>query len=54
MIAIFGFLAGALYGGFLAKRRKGTRFDIAQYAGGFGIAFGLLGMVLTVLIERLL
>ncbi|MEM9972210.1 MAG: apolipoprotein acyltransferase [Pseudomonadota bacterium] len=36
-----------------ARRRNGTRLDMAQYAAGFGIAFTILGFALTVVIERL-
>ncbi|MHC0052681.1 apolipoprotein acyltransferase [Actibacterium sp. D379-3] len=53
MIVIAGAIIGALWGGLLARRRKGTGFDIAQYAVGFAIAFGLLGMILTIIIERM-
>jgi hypothetical protein len=53
MIVIAGVIIGVLWGALLARRRKGRGFDIAQYAVGFGIAFGLLGMVLTVILERM-
>ncbi|SMX34475.1 apolipoprotein acyltransferase [Actibacterium lipolyticum] len=53
MIVIAGLVIGAIWGGLQAKRRKGKGFDIAQYAVGYGIAFALLGMVLTVILERL-
>lgn len=50
-------IACALLGGFLgyrtAKSRNGNRLDMAQYAAGYGIAFTLLGLFLTFLIERL-
>ena len=48
-----GFVIGALWGAWLARRRKGTRLDIAQYAGTFGIAFGLLGLLATVVLARI-
>ncbi len=53
MIVIAGFLLGASWGAFLAKRREGTRADMAQYAAGFGIAFALLGLFLTIFIARM-
>lgn len=53
MIILAGLLLGALWGGLLARRRKGNRFDIAQYAAAFGIAFAILGLIATVLIDRL-
>ncbi len=52
MIVILGALIGAIVGGLTARRRKGNRLDIAQYAAGYGIAFGLVGLIVTVLIDR--
>lgn len=54
MIVIGGAMAGALWGGFLARRRKGNGYDIAQYAVGFGILFGLLTLFATLIAQRLL
>lgn len=54
MIVIVAFLIGALWGGFLARRRDGNRLDIAQYAAAFGIAFAVAGLILTVVVERML
>lgn len=53
MIVILGALGGAIWGAMLARRRGGNRLDMAQYAAGFAIAFGTLGMILTILIDRL-
>ncbi|MGB3243029.1 MAG: apolipoprotein acyltransferase [Sulfitobacter sp.] len=53
MIVIFLALAGACIGGFTAKKRGGNRKDIAQYAAGYGLAFIIVGMILTVLVDRL-
>ncbi|MGI1663213.1 hypothetical protein ACRDNQ_13310 [Palleronia sp. KMU-117] len=53
MIVLAGFLGGALYGALLARKREGTRLDMAQYAAGFAIAFGLLGLFLTIFLERM-
>lgn len=53
MIVIPAALAGALWGGLLAQRRKGNAYDIAQYAAGFGIAFALAGLFASVLLDRL-
>lgn len=52
MIFILSGLTGALIGGFTAKKRRGNRKDIAQYAAGYGMAFTLVGLVVTVLIDR--
>ena len=54
MIVIAGFVAGALWGALLARRRRGSRLDMAQYAAGFGIACALLGLFATIFLERML
>lgn len=54
MIVIAGLAGGALYGAVLAGRRGGKPLDRLQYAAGFGIAFALLGMFLTIALERML
>lgn len=53
MIVLAGVILGGTYGAWLAKKRNGTRADMAQYAAGFGIAMGLLGLFLTIFLERL-
>ena len=52
MLIFVGALGGALWGGFLARRRKGARLDIAQYAAAFAIAFAILGLFATVLLDK--
>lgn len=52
MIVIACAFIGAIVGGLTARRRKGNRLDIAQYAAGYAIAFALVGLILTVLIDR--
>ena len=54
MIVILAFLIGLFWGGWLARRRGGTRLDIAQYAVAFAIAFAIAGLLLTVVVERML
>jgi hypothetical protein len=54
MLIFAGALGGALWGGFLARRRKGSRLDIAQYAAAFAIAFAILGLFATVLLDKYL
>lgn len=51
MFAI-GFTIGAALGGWNAYRRKGNFLDILQYMAGFGICFGLIFMVATILYAR--
>jgi hypothetical protein len=54
VIVILAFVAGCLWGGILARRRKGGALDIAQYAVAFGMAFAIVGLFATVLVQRLL
>jgi len=53
MIVIAGLLIGAVWGALLARRRKGNRFDVLQYAVIYAIVFALLGMIATVAIDRM-
>ncbi|MFO1176369.1 MAG: apolipoprotein acyltransferase [Paracoccaceae bacterium] len=53
MIVIACLFIGALVGVYSARRRQGTGFDIAQYAAVHAIMFGILGLFLTLLIDRL-
>ena len=53
MIVIASGLFGIFQGYRTAIRRNGNKLDMAQYAAGFGIAFTLLGIFLTFLVERL-
>ena len=52
MIVIVAVLFGAIWGGLLAKKRKGTVADIAQYAFVYAVALGLTGFILTIIIEK--
>jgi hypothetical protein len=54
MFVIGGLVLGAIVGGLTARRRGGRPADIAQYATGFGIAFGLAGLFLTLFLDRML
>ena len=54
MIALGLALIGAIIGGLTARKRGGNRKDIAQYAAGYGMAFLIVGMVATVLLDRAL
>lgn len=54
MVFLAALALGAVYGAFIAKKRGGKTVDALQYAAGFGIAFGILGMFLTIFLERML
>ena len=53
MIILASALFGILLGIGAARKRNGNRLDMAQYAAGFGIAFALLGILVTIIIERI-
>ena len=52
MIVVAFAIVGALIGGANAKRRGGTGLDIAQYAGSYALAFGIIGLFVTVFLMR--
>ncbi len=54
MFVIGGFLLGAIGGGLRARARGGKAADIAQYATVYGILFGLLGLFITIYLDRML
>jgi hypothetical protein len=54
MIILAAAVFGAAYGALVAKRRSGGRADMVQYGVGFAIAFGLLGLFVTIFLERML
>ncbi len=53
MIVIGSAILGALIGYRRAAKLGGKGLDKAQWAGSMAIAFAILGMFLTILIERL-
>lgn len=53
MIVIAGLVLGAAYGVRKALKSGGKRLDALQYGAGFGIAFALLGLFLTLFIDRM-
>lgn len=54
MIVIGGFILGAVIGATIALRRGGRKLDALQYGTGFAILFTLLGLFLTIILERTL
>ena len=54
MVVLAGLVIGALWGVQVARRRRGNRMDIAQYAAVGAIAGGLLGLFATIGLERML
>ena len=53
MIVLAAGLIGGILGYMTAKKRDGNGLDMAQYATGYAIAFMLLGLFLTLLVENL-
>ncbi len=52
---IIGFaIIGIGVGLMTARKRKGNRLDMAQYAAGYGIAFTLLGLLISIFLERMI
>jgi len=54
MIVLAGIILGAVWGALLARRRKGNRLDMAQYAGAFAVFGALLGLFATIILDRLI
>mgnify|MGYP007011827077 FL=1 len=54
MLTLLGFVSGALWGAYLARKRGGNPLDILQYAAGFGIAFALLATFTGIALARFL
>lgn len=52
MIVLVGAVLGAIWGGMSAKRRRGNRLDIVQYAVVYAIIGALLGLIGTIAIEK--
>jgi hypothetical protein len=53
MIILVSLVFGVLLGAGTARRRGGRGLDMAQYAAGYGIAFGILGLFVTIAIARM-
>lgn len=54
MIVLAGLFGGAVLGALRARNRGGKPLDLVQYAAAYGIALGLLGMFVTIGLERML
>ena len=52
MIVIISLLLGGAFGAWRAKKRGGTRFDIAQYAAVYAIIFALIALFATIIFSR--
>ncbi len=54
MIVLVAALIGAIFGGITGKRRNGNGLDIAQHAAGFAMAFVVVALIVTVVLDRVL
>ena len=54
MIVIAALILGAIYGVYAASRKGGNRLDKAQYGAVFAIIFALVGLFVTVAIDKLM
>ncbi|WP_171090573.1 MULTISPECIES: hypothetical protein [unclassified Ruegeria] len=54
MVVVLGMaILGAILGALTAKKRNGNGADMAQYAAGYGIAFALVGLIISLVLVRL-
>ncbi len=53
MIMLAALIGGAGWGARLAKKGGGNRLDIAHYATGFAVAFGLFAFIVTIPLDRI-
>lgn len=51
-LGILGLILGALFGIWRAKKAGGNGADLAQYAIVFGMIFGIVGVIITLIIIR--
>ncbi|MFN3993994.1 MAG: hypothetical protein ACK4IU_13915 [Tabrizicola flagellatus] len=54
MFVIGGFLVGAIAGGLRARARGGKTADILQYAFVHGLIFAVMGLFLTIYLDRMM
>lgn len=54
MIILAGMVLGLVIGTFTAKKRGGRKLDMLQYGAAYGIAFTLIGVFVTIILERTL
>jgi len=51
-IMILSAMIGVAIGGLKARKKGGTRLDIAQYAGTYALIFMVIGLIVTVIFLR--
>lgn len=54
MLVVLGMaILGAVLGALTARKRNGNAADMVQYAAGYGIAFALVGLLVSMVLIRL-
>ncbi len=53
MIWTAAIVIGAIVGATTALRQGGRKLDALQYGAGFAIAFGLLGLAISIFLDRM-
>jgi hypothetical protein len=53
MIWTGAIVIGAAFGAFTAKRRGGKLLDLLQYGAAYAIAFGLVGLAIGIILDRM-
>ena len=51
MYLVFGIIGG-IWGARLAKKRGGKRLDIIQYSAGYFLFYAIIGVIITVILDR--
>lgn len=54
MIVIIAFILGAFYGVYRSRKLQGSLADQVQFALGFAMAFTVVGLLATVIIDRMI
>lgn len=52
MIILAAVLSGAALGAYRARKLGGKTLDMVQYGAAHAMAFGIVGLVVTVILER--
>ncbi len=54
MIVIAGLIIGAILGSLQARKRGGRRLDMLQYGAVYALIFTIIGMFITIVIDRMI
>lgn len=54
MIPLITFIIGLIFGWIRSVRKNGTLFDHLQYSVVHGLAFGIIGLVISIILIQLI